>query len=396
MPDGRPRLWLLAILALATAQAEAQSLGPIRGFSLSVPTATGSSDLGEAGLAYLQQIRLMVTPAWGPLALETAYQHNFQLSQNLQSGLTGTIFVPTSTKWLPLQWTIVDDDHVFWNHSFDRLAMKGGGEDWSAGLGRQAISWGTTLFLTPADPFAPFDPSDPFRSYRAGVDAARVRFFPGPLSELDGVLRLADGDSGTLVTAAARGKTTWQEADVSAWAGMINDGWGIAAAATRSLAGFQLRGEVSLREDPTGGAAVRLAIGADNRFTLAGRDLYVIAEYQHDDFGASDAADLIRVFQSDPFRNGELQVLGRDELALQGSWQLHPLWALDLLGLINLRDGSGLVVPGAAYSIASEVDFRGGLYLSYGDGSVDLASGSLGSEYGIAPISGYLSASWYF
>jgi hypothetical protein len=394
----RPLAGLVAAVVLAVpAQLAGQQLGSIRGYSLTVPTASGSGDLSDGGLALLQQLRFMGRPTWGLVALEIAYQQNLQLRENVAAGLSGTVFVPTSTKWLPLQWNIVDDDHVTWDHAFDRLALEAGGRDWDGTVGRQAISWATTLFLTPADPFAPFDPSDPFRVYRAGVDAARARYYPGPLSEIDMVVRLADTDSGTAVTALARGKTTWGETDVSAWAGLVFDRPGVALAATRSVGGLQLRGEISLREDPdSGAAAVRLAVGVDNRFDVGGRDLYVVVEYQHDDFGASDADDLTRVFRSEPCKNGEMQVLGEDEVAAQGSWQIHPLWNVSLLTLINLRDGSGLVVPAGTYSVGTDVTVAGGLFFSYGDGSISLLSGSVGSEYGIVPVTGYLSATWFF
>ena len=386
-----------AVVFAVPAPLAGQQLGSISGYSLTVPTASGSGDLSEGGLALLQQLRFMGRPVWGPVSLEFAYQQNLQLRENVAAGLSGTVFVPTSSKWLPLQWTIVDDEHVTWEHGFDRLALEAGGRAWDGIVGRQAISWATTLFLTPADPFAPFDPSDPFRVYRAGVDAARARYYLGPLSEVDMVVRLADTDSGTAVTALARGKTTWGETDVSAWAGLVFDRPGVALGATRSVGGLQLRGEISLREDPAGGAAaVRLAVGADNRFDLGGRDLYVVVEYQHDDFGASDADDLTRVFRSEPFQDGEMQVLGEDEVAVQGSWQIHPLWNVSLLTLINLRDGSGLVVPAGTYSVGTDVTVGGGLFFSYGDGNIDLQSGTVGSEYGIVPVTGYLSASWFF
>ncbi len=224
-----------AVAITVPASLAGQQLGSISGYSLTVPTASGSGDLSDGGLALLEQLRFMGRPTWGPVALEVAYQQNLQLRQNVAAGLSGTVFVPTSTKWLPLQWTIVDDDHVAWEHAFDRLALEGGGKSWDGTVGRQAISWATTLFLTPADPFAPFDPSDPFRVYRAGVDAARARYYPGPLSEVDMVVRLADTDSGTAVTALARGRTTWGETDVSAWAGLVFDRPGVAVGATRSV-----------------------------------------------------------------------------------------------------------------------------------------------------------------
>jgi len=210
-------------------------------------------------------------------------------------------------------------------------------------------------------------------------------------------VRLADVDSGTAVTAVVRGSTTLGTADVSAWVGMVNDGPGAAIGATRSVGGYQLRGEFSLRQNPdSGGPVARFAVGADTRYSVAGRDLYLVLEYQHDGFGASDAADLTRVFRSEPFESGELQVLGEDEVAVQGSWQVHPLWSVSLFGLVNLRDGSGLIVPGGSYSAGANLSLQGGVYLSYGNGSIDPATATVGSEYGIVPITAYVAMSWFF
>ena len=90
---------------------------------------------------------------------------------------------------LELQWTLEESEHVLWQHRFDRLNVS-----WTPAppvqiqIGRQAVSWATTLFFTPADPFSPFDPADPFREFRAGVDAARLHVYPGALSEIDVVV----------------------------------------------------------------------------------------------------------------------------------------------------------------------------------------------------------------
>jgi len=325
-----------------------------------------------------------------------AYEHTLQVREHRSAQLAGSIFVPSSSTWLPLQWAIAEEDHIAWSHRFDRLVAEVGGGAWDAAVGRQPISWATTLFLTPADPFAPFDPSDPFREYRAGVDAARVRYYPGPLSEVDLVVRLADTECGVATTALVRTTATVRSVDLSAWAGLVYDDFGAAVAATGSVGGYQLRGEAAVRRDADDTAVLRLAVGVDRRVDLAGRDMYLVLEYQHDGFGAGDAADLSRVVGSDPFRRGELQVLGRDELAGQASWQWRPLWRLELTSLANINDGSGLLIPAAAYSLAADLTLRAGVFFSYGNDTVDPRAGILGSEHGVAPTTAYLSASWFF
>jgi len=135
---------------------------------------------------------------------------------------------------------------------------------------------------------------------------------------------------------------------------------------------------------------LRFAVGADRSFSLAGRDLYVVFEYQRDGYGAASADDYPELRLSQPYRRGELQVLGRDETALQASWQVTPLWTADWLTIWNLDDGTYL---------------RAGLFFGLGTGERVLAlpgpfPGGLislpGSEYGIVPSSLYVSLTAFF
>ncbi len=381
-------------ITLAPSDADAQ-FGPVRGYSLSVGTGSEASAFGDADVGLFQRLRLMAAPRIGPVDFDVAYEHGVQLRQSA-GGFSSPLGAPTATTWLDLEWTLVEEENVTWSHRFDRLTASAGGSRWEATVGRQAVSWATTLFLTPADPFAPFDPSDPFREYRAGVDAARLRYYPGALSELDLVVRPSDTRDGTTITALVRGQTTLSSAAVSAWAGIVHDELGAAVGASRSVGDFEIRGEASLREDPEGsGPALRLATGVDRRFTVAGRDLYMVLEYQHDDFAAASADGLVEVVLSAPFSRGELTVLGRDELALSGVYQIHPLWSTDLIVLLNIRDGSWLVGPAGSWSASGDLTARGGIFLSFGDATFDLEEG-LGSEYGAVPASGYLSLTWFF
>ena len=110
-----------------------------------------------------------------------------------------------------------------------------------------------------------------------------------------------------------------------------------------------------------------------------------------------------QVLVSDAFARGEMQVLGRNTAALQGSYQLHPLWTVDVLLMGNLNDPSLLVAPGATYSVSDEVVARAGLYFGAGKGVRSILPPAPGqpidlpaSEYGIVPTLGYLSLSAFF
>jgi len=396
---GRAVVLAAVVAAFAVAPAHAQRLGPgPHGYYLNLAGSSARSAYGAGGFSDFQRLRLMASPAVGPLRSEAAYEHTLVYLQRT-GGALGTLApgaASSSANWLDLDWPVdVGLGAQFaWRHRFDRLDVALPVGKFEARVGRQALSWATTLFLTPADPFAPFDPSDPFREYRGGVDAARLQLFPGPFSTVDLVLRPSRTPLGRTLTALARGKITVASWDLSAWGGMLHDEAAGAVGATRTVAGAAVRAEVSLRRGTGGATVVRAAVGADRRWTVLGRDLYAVLEVQHDGFGAARPEDLAVAALSVPYRRGEMQVLGRNVAAAQATYQLHPLVRAELLLLGDLRDGSVLVAPAGALSVSDNVGLRAGLYLAAGR-SPD-ALGVPRSEFGAVPRAGYLSLSAYF
>ncbi len=381
---------LVAIVAVwARGTAAQQPL--LRGYALNVAVAADATPLTERLFGDNQRVRVMTRPSFGPWQIDLAYEHLVSVRTTTGGTLvTGLVPGLTGIDWFPLQGTLWETDHLTWRHRVDRLGVGFQHPVFEVTVGRQPISWATTLFLTPADPFAPFDPSDPFREYRAGIDAARVRVFSGPFSEIEAVARVADVDDARTMTALARGRTAHGRWELSGWAGVLHDEAAAAIGVTVTVIGAAIRSEAVLRR--SGDATVfRGAVGADRSFNLGSRTLYVVVEYQRDGFGASDATGLPAVLLSAATRRGELQVFGRDELVLQGSLEVHPLVSVDGLVIWNLNDGSALVAPGVTYSVTGAVTARAGVYVGTGPGP--LPAGTLQSEYGLVPTSGYVSLS---
>jgi hypothetical protein len=383
-----------AALACAADRIEAQTPG-ISGYYQNVAVGITDGNGESASALDAQRARLMWTPARGPLSLGVAYEHTFVWRDAGRAGVTAE---PMGTAiaggdWLPLDWTLHEGTRVSWRQRFDRLNLTYARGPVTATLGRQAVSWATTLFLSPADPFVPFDPSDPFREYRTGVDAVRVQWYPGQLTLIDFVARGAETPRGRTVTALVRGKTQLQGVELSAWGGALHDEPAAAIGATCTVAGSALRAEAEVRRDTADRAVIRAAIGVDRRFSLMGRDLYAVVEYQHDAFGASRPSDLGAVATSPPAARQELQVLGQDEVAAQGSYQVHPLVSAELLTLWNLRDGSALVSPSISVSLTNETNLRVGAFVPTGAGASPTGPGS---EYGPLQVSGYLALSAFF
>ena len=391
------RALIASVICVALGAAELQGqLLDVSAYYFNLASASAKSPVSDAGVSSFQRLRIMWSPEVGPLALDVAYEHALLLNSTDVLGTNSGILVPeASGNWLDLEWTVDDGDHHSWRHRFDRLNLTlplGGAAELS--VGRQVISWASTLILTPADPFTPFDPSDPFREYRAGVDAARFQVYPDAFSEIDIVVRPVSTVDGDQVTALARASTNWGVWDVGVWGGIVFDEPAGALSLVGELGPWAVRSEVAVRSEADD-VILRGTVGVDRRFNVGGRDLYLIAEYQHDGFGAASSEDLLAVVDSDPFLRGELQVLSRDALALQGSYQIHPLWGVDLLTLTSLVDASLLLSGGVNWSVGSNSSLRGGFFVGIGDDTVDPAT-ELGSEFGAQPTVGYVSLSHFF
>ena len=382
-------------VALGAADLRGQLLD-VSAYYFNLVSGSGDSPVSDAGASDFQRLRVMWAPAVGPLTLDVAYEHTLLLQSRDVQGTGGVVLVPEAGgNWLTLDWTVDEGEHFSWRHRFDRLSLTlplGGAAEMT--VGRQVISWASTVILTPADPFTPFDPADPFREYRAGVDAVRFQAYPGPFSEIDLVVRPVSTIDGDRITALALAKTNWRGWDVGAWGGIVLEDPAGALSLVGALGPWAVRSEVAVRSEADE-VILRGTVGVDRRFSAGGRDLYLIAEYQHDGFGAASSGDLLGVVMSDPFQRGELQVLSRDVLAVQASYQIHPLWGIDLLTLTSLVDGSVLLSGGGSWSVGSDSSLRGGFFIGIGDDTVD-PDAEFGSEFGAQPTVGYLSLSHFF
>ena len=99
----------------------------------------------------------------------------------------------------------------------------------------------------------------------------------------------------------------------------------------------------------------------------------------------------LRTAQSSAFQRGELQLFAHDA---QASYQIHPLWAADLLALASLSDGSVLLSGGATWAFGSNSSLRGGFFVGFGDDALGLTA--IGSEFGLTPTVLYLSLTHFF
>ena len=392
---------VLLLQGLSPASAQGQGSG-LSGSYLNVWTRVGNSLLSPASGSGFHRFRVMWAGDAGPAALDLAYEHTLSLREPGALGaqfFTAAAGTAAGGDWLDLGGDLKTVDGIEWRHRFDRLSVRFDlGDNADLVIGRQPVSWATTLFLTPSDPFSPFDPADPFREYRVGVDAARLRYYRGAFTQFEVVARPArvglDGERTlTLLGRATTNRGGW---DLGVWGGLVHDTFGAAASLSGSVGLWALRAEAAVR-DFDDRMVARGTVGLDRIFPIAGRDLYVVIEYQRDEMGAESPDDLVAAATSRAFAQGEMQVLGRDTGALQLSWQLHPLVSASTLFLGSLRDGSFMFGPGLSYSVTQGASFRIGAFTGVGeDATLDGGILRFGSEYGSIPRFLYTSMNFFF
>ena len=385
---------LAALLVPISATAQQPGLS---GYYLNVFTHVAESLIGSAGVSDVQRLRVMWNASPGPLRIDAAYEHTLTLRQ-AGTSVGAQLFTATGTEsggdWLPLDGEIESSERMLWRHRVDRLSVQVDlGANADLIVGRQPVSWATTLFLTPADPFSPFDPADPFREYRGGVDAVRLRVYRGAFTQFEVVARIGARESVTVLGRVSSNVRGW---DLGAWGGVVHDTFGAAVFLSGSVGLWALRAEAAVREDGNS-VALRGAVGMDRTFAVAGRDLYLVLEVQRDGLGATSPAGLLVAAASRAFSQGEMQVLGREVGAVQLSYTLHPLVSASGLVLGNFRDGSFVASPGVSWSASESVALRVGAYFGVGDGvAVDGTGVRLGSEFGALPRVVFGSLNWFF
>ena len=151
--------WLAPALVLAAPGLTAAQGRLVTAYYQNVPLWSAESTLAPGGFGDFNRFRIMSSPVFGAFSFEIAYEQLLTLRENEAPAGIFIGSVPGGGEWLPLQWTLEESEHVLWRHRFDRLKFGfSPNESFEIDAGRQAVSWATTLFLTPADPFAPFDP----------------------------------------------------------------------------------------------------------------------------------------------------------------------------------------------------------------------------------------------
>jgi len=373
--------------------------GLVRGFGLTINNPNDS-------VLYTKD-KLLTGGAFGRLMLDIEYKsslsfevHALQsvVDDNLRTG--GSRFVSSFDveRSDAMDWRFSDQqadlvmDRFNVQYSTDKLNIK---------VGRQPINLASTFYFTPNDFFAPFAAQTFYRTYKAGVDAARVDWQLSELSQLS--LMTVFEYQMVLDTNTGWSKNPdWSETSYLARISTLANSFELAGLAGKvngdNLIGIDFQGElfdwIGIRgeghmrfPDQLGQSrGIKFALGLEHRFqnTLT---LRVEQFYQRE--GVTDNND----YNAAILTNQTGFYLARNYTALGVNYEITPLLVADSVWLFNNYDSSSLVALYASYSLSDESELAIGLNLAIGE---QPDNGIVTSEFGGYPASMSVEYRLYF
>lgn len=294
-----------------------------------------------------------------------------------------------------LETVWIDDERLRVSHDLDRLALTLYTPAADVTIGRQAITWGTSLLFPVADLWAQFSPFELDTEEKPGVDALRILTYPTSDLEVDAVV--ADRGKGNGVSAAVRATWSLSSADLYAAAGRLWEEAMALGGVTWLFDTWTLRGEavVSRDLDADRWLTPRLTVGVDRLSS----PVSLSAEYHFNGLGAGAAPGYAERLQSERFARGESYFLGRHYLGLSASVAVDPQERIHVAGTVlsNLGDPSGALLPAVNWDVGRSARLSLGGLLGFGKKpTFDGAVPELRSEYGTYGDLGYAQVAVYF
>ncbi len=260
-------------------------------------------------------------------------------------------------------------------------------------LGRQPVNLATSFYFTPNDFFAPFAAQTFYRTYKPGVDAARIEVRLGALTQLTllGVLgyekdlSTSNGHSGAVSrersSALVRASTVFHGFEWGLLGGSVK-GAGVAGGSLQGeifgWLGVRAEGHHASLDDGEKDSYTEFTLEFEHRFE---NSLYIHFAQFHHGSGHEKAEEysqsLLVDKEIDPY-------LGRAYSALGASYEYSPLTVSEILAIVNWTDGSYLISFNAIHSIADEAEFSWGFAIPVG---AQMEAMDIKSEFGLYPYS---------
>lgn len=338
-----------------------------------------------------------------------AYEQRIRTNPGSETG--GFAVLPAETeapyRLRQMDWSLAEKVGEYsYRHEIDRafLALKLGRADLT--FGRQAVGWGRGVLFGAVDVFTPFLPLEVDREWRRGVDAVRADLKVFNHYSLDMVGAFGSEIDESAFLGRLRGFAGRLDGELIF--GRRAQDWLYAATFSAAILDAEVHGEFAFFDTPEkfpdGGLILRDrgagkgVLGASYTFAL-GNGLSVWAEYHYSGFGFEDIRQSFFQLAASPdylsrYLRGDTQILGRQSLALRAAYEWSDLLSVSLTWITNPDDGSGVATPVLTSIFSDNFSATASALLPYGSG-LD-GSGIPLSEYGAAPITGFLQINIYY
>ncbi len=341
--------------------------------------------------------RLMLDGYWQSLSAEMHIVQSY-LPDELRSG--GSRFA-----------SFVDverSDSLHWRYGsgeadlvVDRLNLQYQQENLRIKVGRQPINLAASFYFTPNDFFAPFAAQTFFRTYKPGVDAARLDWQWSDYSQLS-LISVLDYPLDFKQPTGRKNAPDWSETAYLARASTLLETfqWGGLAGkiAGDDIIGFDVQGELfkwlgvrgeghlRFADEANVERDAKIAIAFDHRWpnTFTAR-----IEHFYQRSGARERDD----YSLTQLANPNNFYLARNYTALGGSYEITPLLLADAVWLYNHQDSSNLLALYSTYSLSDESELAMGLNIPMGE---QPNNGQLKTEFGSFPLSFTMEYRLYF
>ncbi|MBU2594061.1 MAG: hypothetical protein KKG02_05900 [Candidatus Edwardsbacteria bacterium] len=263
-------------------------------------------------------------------------------------------------------------------------------------VGRQPIAWGSARFINPTDVIAPYGFQEMDTEDRIGVDAVRINYPLGPLSEIG--LGYISGKNFKPQNSAAylRSIIYLFKTDLAFTLMEFKNNLLYGIDASRSLSGAGLWWEAGYIdfEEPSEDA-FRVSAGADYRLSAK---TYAFGEYHFNGFGESNVSAYSENYIKQPYREGVVYLMAKNYFSAGLNYQITPLLSSGTQPILNLDDWSVVFNQQFEYNLTQNSYLSCGLYKGLGKRS-EISSGGVGairSEFGSYSDVYFASYRFYF
>ena len=323
----------------------------------------------------LGNLRLTWEPTWGQWSFQFHYVLAAEDGPTVALGRAeaGLISQPPATL-LDLTDTFVNHGPWIASQRIDRLAITYTTPDLVVRVGRQALTWGSGFVFRPMDLFDPFGPTATDTEFKPGVDMLYVQRLFADGSDLQFILAPRPARADGPVTADASSialhfDTTVLGHHTTLMLARDHGDWVAALGVNGSLGGATWNLEAVPTMLKAGGVRVSGIANISDAVTLFSRNATVFAEYFHNGFGvagqpfdlASLPPDLV-----DRLARGQVFDTRRDYLASGWTLEVTPLLDLSPSLIVDLNDGSVLVLVAGTYSLSDNVTLAAGVQAPIG------------------------------